>query len=140
MNETIKLRFAIVFSVVLVGAIIFGAVYWGSVSFGNKISYKEVSLEQIVAKEEIQKIESQNDSGNPSCGVMDSGFKNYATIIPPKGQKVEIISVGKSENVGIDIVYDIVDVSDNNALPEGIAIEFINLFGSPVGFVQNRSK
>jgi len=139
MNHHKKSRFVIIFSVVLLGAIIFSAVYLGAVSFDTKISYKEVSLEQIVSKEEIQKIASQNDSqnnsGNPSCGVTVSGLKNYATIIPSKGQKVEIISVGKSENVGIDIIYDIVDLSDKNALPEGMAIEFINLFGSPVGFV-----
>lgn len=135
MNHNKKSRFVIIFSVVLLGAIIFGAVYLGAVSFDNKISYKEVALEQIVPKEEIQKIAIQDDL-NPSCGVKVSGFKNYATIIPSQGQKVEIISVGKSENVGIDIVYDIVDLADSNAPPEGIAIEFINLFGSPVGFVQ----
>jgi beta-lactamase regulating signal transducer with metallopeptidase domain len=136
MNHNKKSRFIIIFSVVLLGAIIFGAVYLGAVSFGNKISYKEVPLEQIVPNGEIEKIASQNDSGNPSCGVKVSGFKNFATIIPSKGQKVKIISVEKSQNVGIDIVYDIVNLSDNNALPEGIAIEFKNLFGSPVGFVQ----
>jgi beta-lactamase regulating signal transducer with metallopeptidase domain len=131
-----KSRFVIFFSVVLLGAITFGAIYLGAVSFDNKISYKEVPLEQIVPNEEIQKIASQNDPGNPSCGVKYGRFKNIATIIPSKGQKVEIISVGKSENVGIDIVYDIADLPDNNALPEGIAIEFLNIFGSSVGFVQ----
>lgn len=136
MNHNQKSRFAVIFSVILVGAIIFGAVYLGAVTFADKISYKEVALEQIVPHEEIQNIASQNVSGKPTCGIRVSGFKNYATIIPSKGQKVEIISVEKSENVGIDVVYDIVYLADSNAPPEGIAIEFLNLLSSPVGFVQ----
>jgi beta-lactamase regulating signal transducer with metallopeptidase domain len=135
MNPNKRSRFVIILSVAVLGAIIFGAVYLGAVSFDKKISYKEVALEQNVSKGEIQKIPSQNDL-NPSCSVKVIGFKNYATIMPSLGQKVKIVSVGKSENVGIDIVYDIVNLADSNALPEGITIEFINLLGFSVGFVK----
>ena len=70
----------------------------------------------------------------PICSANLSGIKNQASIMPAKGEKVEIITVKKSENVGIDVVYRIVKQPDPSANPEGGKVEFYNLFGLPVGF------
>jgi hypothetical protein len=104
--------------------------------FDKKVWYKEVPLEQTIYDIHKDKGVNEGNYAGPTVGVSQGGAVNYASIYPLKGERVEIISVQKSENVGIDVLYRIVKLPDNNAQPEGRSVKFINLFGSPVGFVQ----
>jgi len=123
-------------SAVFLGAVILGAVCLGAYASDFNISYKEVPIESVIPVEEIQRLVNENSTGNPSCILKEARFKNYASIVPSKGQKAEIVSVEKSENAGIDVIYRLVPLADPGAPPEGVAIKFYNVFGSPVGFVQ----
>lgn len=105
------------------------------INFDKKIIYNELPIDSASVNKTVEKIDEQKDLGTPACSLREDGFKNYASIMPSTGERVEIISVRKSKDVGIDVIYKVSKLSDSNAKPEGKTVEFINLFGSPVGFV-----
>jgi hypothetical protein len=101
----------------------------------NKIAYMEIPIEKAIIYEQREKSAAES-SVNPTCATTKlRGNKYQASIIPSKGEKVEILSVQKSVNVGIDVIYKIHKLPDNTAAPEGKSIEFKNIFDSPIGFV-----
>lgn len=98
------------------------------------ITYTELSL----SDEEANNYSANTPSSeNPTTGIEESGLKTNAIIIGEVGKQIEIISIRKSENVGIDVLYRITESADsNNNRPVKIA-SFINLFGKPVGFKES---
>jgi hypothetical protein len=95
------------------------------------ISYKELSL----SDEEINSYSANTPSSeNPTTGIEERGFKTNAIIIGEVGQQVEIVSISKSEDVGIDVFYKITKSTDSNSKRSIKIASFINLFGKPVGF------
>lgn len=95
------------------------------------ISYMELEL----SDEEANNYSIDTPSNeNPTTGIEVRGFKTNAFIIGEVGQQIEIVSVSKSEDVGIDVLYRITESNDSNTNRPVKIASFINLFGKPVGF------
>jgi len=103
------------------------------ITFDDRVFYKELPISGPII--EPIAADAPRDNASPICSVDFSNVKNQASIMPLTGEKIEIITVEKSKNVGIDVIYKIVKAPDLNAKPQGQQVEFLNLFGSPVGFV-----
>jgi len=97
----------------------------------NDISYIELEL----SDEEANNYSTDTPSSeNPTTGIEVRGYKTNAFIIGEVGQQIEIVSVSKSEDVGIDVLYRITELNDSNTNRPVKIASFINLFGKPVGF------
>lgn len=95
------------------------------------ISYTEVSL----SDEEANNYSANTPSSEiPTTGIEENGLKTNAIIIGEVGQRIEIVSIKKSEDVGIDVLYRITESNDSNTSRPVKIASFINLFGKPVGF------
>lgn len=97
---------------------------------------KDISYTELTLSDEEANNYSANtpSSENPTTGIEESGLKTNAIIIGKVGQHIEMISIRKSENVGIDVLYRITESGDSNNNPPVKLVSFINLFGKPVGF------
>jgi hypothetical protein len=99
---------------------------------------KDVSFKEITLSDAPQEIKGQVSdlpfSDKTASGITQKGLMVYATIMAQKGQQIEIVSVGKSENVGIDVFYKITKSSDSSNEHPVKIVRFLNLFGGPVGF------
>lgn len=97
---------------------------------------KDISFKELKLSEEEAYNYSANTpfSENPTTGIEVSGFKTNAFIIGEVGQQIEIVSVSKSEDVGIDVLFRITESNDSNTNRPIKVASFINLFGKPVGF------
>ena len=94
------------------------------------ITYTELSL----SDEEANNYSANTPSSeNPTTGIEESGLKTNAIIIGEVGQQIEIISIRKSENVGIDVLYRITESNDSNTNRPVKIASFTNFFGKPVG-------
>lgn len=119
-----KRKLAIVFISLL--AIIVVAFY-----LKEDISYKELSL----SDNEINSYSANTPSSeNPTLGIEERGSKTIVTIIGQVGQQIEIVSISKSEEVGIDVFYKITKSTDSSSKRPVKMVSFRNLFGKPVGF------
>lgn len=99
---------------------------------------KEISYQEAALADAPQEIRNQLSnlpiSGNTSTGIAQIGLKTYGVIIGQTGQQIEMISVGKAEDVGIDILYRVTESVDPGSEPPVKIVSFLNLFGGPVGF------
>ncbi|KJS22242.1 MAG: hypothetical protein VR72_06895 [Clostridiaceae bacterium BRH_c20a] len=116
-----------------IGIVIFLALISVTFYLQKDVAYKELTLSD--APQEIKsQIADIPFSENTSKGMAQIGLKTYAIIIGQSGQQIEIISVEKSEDVGIDILYRIKKLTDSNSERPVKIVSFLNLFGGPVGF------
>lgn len=119
---------AFVIGIIIVLAIISVAFY-----LQKDVSYKELTLSD--APPEIKShLANLPSSANTSKGMAQIGLKTYATIMGQSGQQIEVISVVKSENVGIDVFYRITELTHSNSERPVKIVSFLNIFGGPVGF------
>lgn len=104
------------------------------VSFIKKdVSYKEITL----TESEINSLVASNPSSeNPLTGMGKRGIKTEAIIVGQAGQRIEIVSVRKSENVGIDVFYKMTNATDSSSDRPAAKVSFMNPWGKPVGFIK----
>ncbi|MFZ5942848.1 MAG: hypothetical protein ACOYVD_01975 [Bacillota bacterium] len=99
---------------------------------------KDVSYKELTLSDAPQEIKSQVAdipfTENTSKGIAQIGLKTYAIIIGQSGQQIQIISVEKSEDVGIDVLYRIKKLNDLSIERPIKIVSFIDFFGGPIGF------
>ncbi|WP_053368022.1 hypothetical protein [Bacillus sp. FJAT-27245] len=97
------------------------------------VSYQEISLSQNEINSMLANFPS---SETPFTGIAERGKKTEAFIVGQVGQQIEIISVRKSENVGIDVFYKMRDAIDSSSERPVAKVSFMNPWGKPVGFIK----
>ncbi|MCX7708717.1 MAG: hypothetical protein N2484_02590 [Clostridia bacterium] len=98
----------------------------------KNVAFEVVPLDQV--PEKVGRI--YTDGISVSTGIAEMNGKTYAAIIPPKGTEIQIVSVGRSENVGIDVTYRIIKLEKDEETQGSKVVRFSNKFGAPVGFVK----
>lgn len=95
------------------------------------VPYKELTLSET---EINNRFANSPTNGETTTGIEEKGLKTYASIIGQARQQIEIVSVEKSGNVGIDVLYRITTSTDSSSKHSVRVVSFFNPFGKPVGF------
>ncbi|RDU37865.1 hypothetical protein DRW41_08595 [Neobacillus piezotolerans] len=97
------------------------------------VTYKEISLSENEINSMLANFPS---SETPFTGIEEKGIKTEAFIVGQAGQRIEIVSIRKSDNVGVDIIYKMTDSTDLDSKRAVKKVSFMNALGKPVGFIK----
>ncbi|WP_409271836.1 hypothetical protein V1499_19590 [Neobacillus sp. SCS-31] len=96
------------------------------------VSYQEISLSENEINSLVANFPS---SETPFTGIEKRGIKTEAFIVGQAGQGIEIVSIRKSDNVGVDITYKITNSSEPGSRPVK-KVSVMNPWGKPIGFIK----